>query len=62
MNDMVDRQGLIIAIQAGILAVTKKDVYGCGMRNGMRWCKALLEDKPLQFEDPLQYCREENKP
>lgn len=39
----IDRRELFHTITAGIVATSTKDVYSCGMRNGMRWCRALLE-------------------
>lgn len=56
----ITKGDLMKAIQAGIDAMQKNNVYECGMRNGMRWCKALLGEK-LDFEDPLQYCKQEGE-
>ena len=52
---------LIRAINAGIVATSTKDIYSCGMRNGMRWCKALFDDKKPNFEDASQYVNPERK-
>lgn len=52
-----NKQELIRAMNAGIIVTDAKDVYSCGFRNGIRWCRALLEDGPstLNFEDASQY-------
>ena len=50
----IDKQELIRTITAGITATNTKDVYSCGMRNGMRWCKALLEKDAPKFEKCTQ--------
>lgn len=53
----MDKNLLINTIRAGITATNCKDVYSCGMRNGMRWCKALIDDKEPKFEDSKQYAQ-----
>lgn len=55
----VDKQKLIRTITAGIIATSIKDAYSCGMRNGMRWCKALLEEDAPKFEDASLYAQPE---
>ena len=45
------KQNIIRMIEDGITATSAKDVYSCGVRNGMRWCKALLDDKEPEYED-----------
>lgn len=57
----IDKQKLIRTITAGIVATNTNDVYSCGMRNGMRWCKSLLEDEHPKFEDASQYAQPDNK-
>ena len=52
------KKNLLRAITAGIIITDAKDVYSCGMRNGMRWCRSLLEDEPPKFEDASVYCEE----
>lgn len=47
----IDIKELKQIITDGIAMTNSKDAYSCGMRNGMRWCKALLEDDPPKFED-----------
>ena len=42
---------LISKIQNGIKATDAKDVYSCGMRNGMRWCISLIDDKDPLYEN-----------
>ena len=56
----INKQKLIRTMNAGIVATNTKDVYSCGMRNGIRWCRALLKDDPPKFEDASQYA--ESKP
>ena len=41
---------LISKIQNGIKATDADDVYSCGMRNGMRWCLSLIDDKEPLYE------------
>jgi len=55
----IDRQGLFQTITAGIIATSTKDVYSCGMRNGMRWCRGLLEEGDPKFEDASLYAQPE---
>lgn len=55
----INKQELIRTMNAGIIATNTKDVYSCGMRNGIRWCRALLEDDPPKFEDASQYAEPE---
>lgn len=57
----LDKKELIRTITAGIIATNTKNVYSCGMRNGMRWCKALLEEDPPKFEDASLYAQPERK-
>ena len=42
---------LITKIQNGIKATDADDVYSCGMRNGMRWCISLIDDKEPLYEN-----------
>jgi len=49
-----DKQELIRTITTGIIATNTEDVYSCGMRNGMRWCKSLLEEEAPKFEKYTQ--------
>lgn len=42
---------LIGEIQFGIKATDADDVYSCGMRNGMRWCMSLIDDKEPKYEN-----------
>ena len=56
-----DKEQLSRLIRAGIIATDTKDVYSCGMRNGMRWCRSLLDDKEPKFEDASQYAQQERK-
>lgn len=51
MNDLISRQDLIDKIQNGINATNANDNYSCGMRNGMRWCMSLVDDKEPSFEE-----------
>ena len=57
----INKLKLIRTMNAGIIATNTEDVYSCGMRNGIRWCKALLEDDPQKFEDASQYAKPERK-
>ena len=44
---------LITEIQNGIKVTDADDAYSCGMRNGMRWCISLIDDKePLDEKCP----------
>ena len=51
----INKQELIRTMNAGIITTNTEDVYSCGMRNGIRWCRALLEDDQPKFEDASQY-------
>lgn len=42
---------LIAKIQDGINATNANDSYSCGMRNGMRWCMSLIDNKEPLFEN-----------
>lgn len=42
---------LIAKIQIGINATNTNDSYSCGMRNGMRLCMSLVDDKEPLFEN-----------
>lgn len=57
----INKEELKRTIRAGIVATNTKDVYSCGMRNGMRWCKALLEDDKPKFEDASLYAQPEQR-
>ena len=51
-SDTISRQADIITkIQNGIKATDANDVYSCGMRNGMRWCKSLIDGKEPLYEN-----------
>ena len=41
---------LIQKIEEGIKATTPTDEYMVGMRNGMRWCKSLLDGKEPKYD------------
>lgn len=45
MDDLINK------ITFGILATTGNDAYSCGMRNGMKWCKSLLDGEEPDFEE-----------
>ena len=45
------KKNLLRTINAGIVATNTKDDYSCGMRNGMRWCRSLLDDKEPLYEN-----------
>ena len=57
----INKQELIRTMNTGIIATNTEDVYSCGMRNGIRWCRALLEDDPPKFEDASQYAEPRKK-
>ena len=44
------KRDLILSIDTAIFATDTNDEYSVGIRNGLRWCKALLDDKEPQFE------------
>lgn len=54
-NNEEFKKNLSRTINAGIVVTNAKDVYSCGMRNGMRWCRSLLEDEPPKFEKAQQW-------
>ena len=47
----LDSEALIRTIEMGITAINLNDVYSLGMRNGMRWCKSLIDGVEPKFED-----------
>ena len=52
LHDLPSAQpDLIAKIQNGINATNANDSYSCGMRNGMRWCMSLVDDKEPLFEN-----------
>jgi hypothetical protein len=57
----INRMALVNAITTGIIATDGNDIYSCGMRNGMRWCKSLLSDEEPKYEDASQYAEPERK-
>lgn len=46
----LDSETLIRTIEMGITATNSNDVYSLGMRNGMRWCKSLIEGVEPKYE------------
>lgn len=42
---------LITKMQNGIKATVADDPYSCGMRNGIRWCMSLIDDKEPLYEN-----------
>lgn len=46
----LDSEALIHTIEMGITATNSMDVYSLGMRNGMRWCKSLIDGVEPKFE------------
>lgn len=47
----IDSEALIHTIEMGITATNSNDIYSLGMRNGMRWCKSLIDGVEPKFED-----------
>ena len=47
----LDSEALIRTIEMGITATNSNDIYSLGMRNGMRWCKSLIDGVEPKFED-----------
>ena len=47
----LDSEALIHTIEMGITATNSNDIYSLGMRNGMRWCKSLIDGVEPKFED-----------
>ena len=41
---------LLQKIEEGIKATTPTDEYSVGMRNGMKWCKSLLDGKEPKYD------------
>lgn len=46
----LDSEALIRTIETGITATNSNDIYSIGMRNGMRWCKSLIDGVEPKFE------------
>lgn len=46
----LDPEALIRTIEMGITAINLNDIYSIGMRNGMRWCKSLIDGVEPKFE------------
>jgi len=44
-------KNLVRMIEFGITATNSNDAYSLGMRNGMRWCKSLIDGAEPKFED-----------
>jgi len=49
----LDSENLVRTIENGITATSSNDVYSLGMRNGMRWCKSLIDGVEPKFEDGI---------
>jgi len=47
----LDPEALIRTIEMGVTATNSNDIYSLGMRNGMRWCKSLIDGVEPKFED-----------
>ena len=47
----LDSEALIRTIEMGVTATNSNDIYSLGMRNGMRWCKSLIDGVEPKFED-----------
>ena len=56
-SDTINKQELIDYIDTAIKATNMKDVYSCGMRNGMRLIKSFIDDKEPEYE---RCCQEEH--
>lgn len=52
---------LITKMQNGIKATVADDPYSCGMRNGIRWCMSLIDDKEPLYENCPHYGAETRK-
>ena len=46
----LDSENLVRTIENGITATNSNDAYSLGMRNGMRWCKSLIDGVEPKFE------------
>lgn len=46
----LDSETIIRTIETGITATNSNDAYSLGMRNGMRWCKSLIDGVEPKFE------------
>jgi len=51
LQPALDQENLVRMIENGITATNSNDVYSLGMRNGMRWCKSLIDGVEPKFED-----------
>jgi len=43
-------ENLVRMIEFGITATNSRDAYSLGMRNGMRWCKSLIDGVEPKYE------------
>lgn len=46
----LDSENLVRTIENGITATNSRDAYSLGMRNGMRWCKSLIDGVEPKYE------------
>ena len=53
IQSALDPETLIRTIETGITATNSSDAYSLGMRNGMRWCKSLIDGVEPKFEDDV---------
>ena len=51
IQSALDSETLIRTIETGITATNSNDAYSLGMRNGMRWCKSLIDGVEPKYED-----------
>ena len=53
IQSALEPETLIRTIEMGITATNSNDAYSLGMRNGMRWCKSLIDGVEPKFEDDV---------
>ena len=53
IQSALEPETLIRTIEMGITATNSNDAYSLGMRNGMRWCKSLIDGVEPKFEDDM---------
>lgn len=46
----LDSKNIVYMIEKGINATNSIDIYSLGMRNGMRWCKSLIDGVEPKYE------------
>ena len=53
VHSELDSENLVRTIETGITATNSNDAYSLGMRNGMRWCKSLIDGVEPKYEEDV---------